>query len=263
MVGLVQPSQGMAPGYPCSWGIWIMLSDVWSDFLVVLCGARGWISSNSGYSMILWFKWQRWAVAFLPSWVSSKRVSYCPILSWCAEHGALHTYSQMSLEVTTSLLLVSMLFFQVAGLASSDGSKYSFLLWLAENLGPVSAPDHGYMHFSPLFLQHREETGIFMSQPWEGTWERCAAVLTDAITKESILCFQEENPDGDRKLNNNNKVMKMEKQPSKREWTRQLNALKIVHSSLSQRWERAASWNQKVRGKYSLQSSEWYHNSKD
>lgn len=65
-----------------------------------------------------------------------------------------------------------------------------------------------------------------------------------------ILCFQEENPDGERKLDNNNKVMKMEKQPSRREWTRQLNALKIVHSSLSQRWGRAASWNQKVGGKY-------------
>jgi len=35
--------------------------------------------------------------------------------------------SQM-LEVTASLLLVSMLFSQVAGLASNDGSKYSFLL---------------------------------------------------------------------------------------------------------------------------------------
>ena len=41
-----------------------------------------------------------------------------------------------------------------------NAANSTFLLCLAVSLGPISAPDHGHAHFSPLFLGCRGDIGI-------------------------------------------------------------------------------------------------------
>jgi len=59
--GTSSPDQWTAPRCLNSRRVWTLLSDIWSDFWVFLCGARSWtrwslqVPSNLGYSVILWF----------------------------------------------------------------------------------------------------------------------------------------------------------------------------------------------------------------